>query len=207
MLPKGTLAFNPNEACSPLPRAYRWCDGSTYMAHTERTYRWRQIEIPKVLFEEPLVYQGGSDTFVGACDPIELTSEEWGLDFEAEIAVITGAVRMGTPASRAGAHIKPLMLCNDVSPRRSRDLNHRLSHDFRQDGEPERAALAVVLLPTTIPIEQCLPGRAAHSATTCPMMDSSKNSEFSIVWNAACARRVHREIKENLATPCLSKLN
>jgi fumarylacetoacetate (FAA) hydrolase len=117
LLPKGTVAFNPNEACSPLPRAYQWCDGSTYMAHTERMYRWRQIEIPKVLFEEPLVYQGGSDTFVGPCDPIELTSEEWGLDFEAEIAVITGAVRMGTPASRAGAHIKLLMLCNDVSLR------------------------------------------------------------------------------------------
>jgi fumarylacetoacetate (FAA) hydrolase len=76
LLPKGTVAFNPNEACSPLPRAYQWCDGSTYMAHTEGMYRWRQIEIPKVLFEEPLVYQGGSDTFVGACDPIELTSEE-----------------------------------------------------------------------------------------------------------------------------------
>jgi fumarylacetoacetate (FAA) hydrolase len=117
LLPKGGVAFNPNGACSPLPRAYQWCDGSTYIAHTERMARWRQMEIPKVLFEEPLVYQGGSDIFLGPCDPIELTSEEWGLDFEAEIAVITGAVRMGTPASRAGTHIKLLMLCNDVSLR------------------------------------------------------------------------------------------
>ena len=116
-LPKGTVAFNPNEACSPLPRAYQWCDGSTYIAHTERMHRWRQLEIPNVLFEEPLVYQGGADTFLGPCDPIELGSEEWGLDFEAEIAVITGAVRMGTPVSRAGTHIKLLMLCNDISLR------------------------------------------------------------------------------------------
>lgn len=116
-LSKGAVAFNPNEACSPLPRAYQWCDGSTYIAHTERMARWRQIEIPKVMFEEPLVYQGGSDTFLGPCDPIELTSEEWGLDFEAEIAVITGGVRMGTPVSRAGARIKLVMLCNDVSLR------------------------------------------------------------------------------------------
>jgi len=117
LLPRGVVAFDPNEASSPLPRAYQWCDGSTYIAHTERMHRWRQMEIPDALFEEPLVYQGGADTFLGPCDPIELTSEEWGLDFEAEIAVITGAVRMGTPASRAGAHIKLLMLCNDVSLR------------------------------------------------------------------------------------------
>ncbi len=117
VLPKGTVAFNPDEAGSPLPRAYQWCDGSTYIAHAERMARWRQIEVPKVVFEEPLVYQGGSDTFLGPCDPIELTSEEWGLDFEAEIAVISDAVRMGTPASRASGHIKLLMLCNDVSLR------------------------------------------------------------------------------------------
>ena len=114
---KGTVAFNPDEASSPLPRAYQWCDGSTYIAHSERMARWRKIEVPKVVFEEPLVYQGGSDTFLGPYDAIELTSEEWGLDFEAEIAVITDAVRMGTPASRASEHIKLLMLCNDVSLR------------------------------------------------------------------------------------------
>jgi fumarylacetoacetate (FAA) hydrolase len=102
---------------SPLPRAYQWADGSAYVNHVELVRRARGATLPESFWTEPLMYQGGSDGFLGPRDDIRMEAEDWGIDFEAEVAVVTGDVPMGTPADAAGAHIRLLMLANDVSLR------------------------------------------------------------------------------------------
>ena len=89
--------FDPKQCASPLPRAYQWADGSGYISHVERLRKARGADMPKSFRSDPLMYQGGSDAFLGPCDDIPLESEDWGLDLEAEIAVITGDVPMGIP--------------------------------------------------------------------------------------------------------------
>ena len=109
--------FDPAVCHSPLPRAYQWADGSAYVNHVELVRRARGAELPPEFWTDPLMYQGGSDSFVGPRDPIHALSEDWGIDLEAEVAVITGDVKMGaTPAETAKA-IRLLMLVNDVSLR------------------------------------------------------------------------------------------
>ncbi len=109
--------FDPEQCASPLPRAYQWADGSAYISHVERLRQARGAEMPKAFRSDPLMYQGGSDAFLGPCDDIPLETEDWGLDLEAEIAVITGDVAMGSPAKKAGEHIRLLLLANDLSLR------------------------------------------------------------------------------------------
>jgi fumarylacetoacetate (FAA) hydrolase len=101
---------------APLPRAYQWLDGSSYLTHIERARKARGVEMPPGLMSDPLMYQGLSDGFLGPRDPIR-ASEEWGVDFESEVAVITDDVPMGVAPEQAGAHIKLIMLVNDVSLR------------------------------------------------------------------------------------------
>ncbi|WP_108649893.1 fumarylacetoacetate hydrolase family protein [Dongshaea marina] len=113
----GAFAFDPRACSSPLPRAYQWADGSAYVNHVELVRRARGAEVPESFYQDPLMYQGGSDSFIGPCDDIPLGSEAWGIDFEGEVAVITDDVPMGTTAQQAGQHIKLLMLVNDVSLR------------------------------------------------------------------------------------------
>lgn len=103
--------------CSPLPRAYQWLDGSAYLSHVERVRRARGAEMPESFLADPLMYQGGSDHFLGPQDTICVASEEDGIDFEAEVAIICDDVPMGTTAHPASEHIKLLMLVNDVSLR------------------------------------------------------------------------------------------
>ncbi|WP_298719459.1 fumarylacetoacetate hydrolase family protein [uncultured Oceanisphaera sp.] len=112
-----SFAFDPSACASPLPRAYQWADGSAYVNHVELVRKARGAEIPASFWTDPLMYQGMSDGFIGPCEDICLADEAWGIDFEGEIAIITGDVPMGTPAERADAHIKLLMLVNDVSLR------------------------------------------------------------------------------------------
>ena len=102
---------------SPLPRAYQWADGSAYINHVELVRKARNAEVPESFYSDPLMYQGGSDSFVGPRDPIAVQSEEWGVDLEAEVAVITGDVPMGASAERAAKEIRLVMLVNDVSLR------------------------------------------------------------------------------------------
>jgi fumarylacetoacetate (FAA) hydrolase len=109
--------FDQSACVSPLPRAYQWLDGSAYVTHVELVRKARGAKLPERFWTDPLMYQGASDGFVGPREPIEATSEDWGIDLEAEVAVITDRVPMGTPAVRAGAHIKLLMLVNDVTAR------------------------------------------------------------------------------------------
>ncbi len=109
--------FDPKAAMAPLPRAYQWADGSAYVNHVALVRRARGAAMPPEFWTDPLMYQGASDHMLGACDDIVLGDEAWGIDFEAEVAVITGDVPMGTAASDAVRHIRLLMLANDVSLR------------------------------------------------------------------------------------------
>jgi fumarylacetoacetate (FAA) hydrolase len=109
--------FDQADCASPLPRAYQWLDGSAYVTHVELVRRARGAELPERFWSDPLMYQGASDGFVGPRDPIEATSEDWGIDLEAEVAVITDRVPMGTPATRAAERIRLVLLVNDVTAR------------------------------------------------------------------------------------------
>jgi len=102
---------------SPLPRAFQWADGSAYINHVELVRKARDVEVPESFYQDPLMYQGGSDSFLGPYEPIPLKDEKWGCDFEGEIAVIVDDVPMGTTPKDAAKHIKLIMLCNDVSLR------------------------------------------------------------------------------------------
>jgi fumarylacetoacetate (FAA) hydrolase len=109
--------FNPVALASPLPRAYQWLDGSAYLTHVERVRKARGVEMPPNYLSDPLMYQGHSGGFLGPRDPISLVDDAWGLDFEAEVAVITDDVPMGIRPQEARAHIKLVMLVNDISLR------------------------------------------------------------------------------------------
>jgi fumarylacetoacetate (FAA) hydrolase len=109
--------FEPKNCMAPLPRAFQWADGSAYVNHVELVRKARGAELPESFWEEPLMYQGGSDDFLGPNDDIELFHEAWGIDFEAEVAVITDDVQMGATADQSHQRIRLLMLANDVSLR------------------------------------------------------------------------------------------
>ncbi len=109
--------FDPAACASPLPRAYQWADGSAYVNHVELVRKARGAEMPESFWTDPLMYQGGSDSFLGPRDNIPMADEAWGIDFEAEIVVVTDDVPMGVSADAALDHIQLVMLVNDVSLR------------------------------------------------------------------------------------------
>lgn len=109
--------FDESKALSPLPRAYQWADGSSYLNHVELVRRARGSEMPPSFFEDPLMYQGGSDHFLAPRGPIPMADEGWGIDMEAEVAVVLGDVPAGTNREDAKACIRLIMLVNDVSLR------------------------------------------------------------------------------------------
>jgi fumarylacetoacetate (FAA) hydrolase len=113
----GTLAFDTRECHSPLPRAFQWADGSAYLNHVELVRKARGATMPESFLTDPLMYQGGSDGFLGPHDPIPLADESWGCDLEAEVAVVVDDVALGADREQAGAAIRLLMLVNDVSLR------------------------------------------------------------------------------------------
>lgn len=112
-----TFRFHEHECESPLPRAYQWADGSAYINHVELVRKARNDTVPASFYDDPLMYQGGSDAFLGPRDDIPLGDVSWGCDMEGEIAVITDDVPMGVSEVEAASHIKLVMLCNDVSLR------------------------------------------------------------------------------------------
>lgn len=111
------FSFDPQRCMAPLPRAYQWADGSAYINHVELVRKARNAEVPANFYTDPLMYQGGSDDFIGPCDDVIVPSTAMGIDFEAEIAVVTGDVPMGTDAKEALEGIRLVMLVNDVSLR------------------------------------------------------------------------------------------
>lgn len=111
------MPFDAAQCAAPLPRAYHWVDGSAYVNHVELVRKARGAEMPASFWTDPLVYQGGSDDLLGPRDDAPFGDTAWGIDLEAEVAVITDDVPMGTTAADAGAHIKLVMLANDWSLR------------------------------------------------------------------------------------------
>ena len=109
--------FNTELCASPLPRAFQWADGSAYVNHVELVRKARNAVMPEYFWTDPLMYQGGSDSFLGPRDDIAVAIEAWGIDFEAEVAVIVDDVPMGVSADQARQHIQLVMLVNDVSLR------------------------------------------------------------------------------------------
>jgi fumarylacetoacetate (FAA) hydrolase len=114
-VPRGR--FHERDAAAPLPRAYQWADGSAYVNHVELVRKARGAEMPETFWTDPLMYQGGSDRFMGARDPIPLADESWGCDLEAEIVAVTGDVPQGVTPEEARDHIRLIGLVNDVSLR------------------------------------------------------------------------------------------
>lgn len=110
-------AFDASLCDAPLPRAYHWADGSAYVTHVELVRKARGAELPASFWEDPLVYMGASDAFIGPEQDIEVEDDSWGIDFEAEVVIITDDVAAGTPATLAREHIKLVGLVNDVSLR------------------------------------------------------------------------------------------
>lgn len=111
------FAFEARQCMAPLPRAHQWADGSAYLNHVELVRRARGAQVPATFYEDPLMYQGGSDDFLGPTEPARFASTSWGIDFESEVAVITGDVPMGATAAQALEGVRLLMLANDWSLR------------------------------------------------------------------------------------------
>jgi fumarylacetoacetate (FAA) hydrolase len=123
-----TQRFHEKDCASPLPRAYQWADGSAYVNHVQLVRKARGAEMPESFWTDPLMYQGGSDSFLGPRDPIPLADESWGCDMEGEIAVVTGDVRAGAAREQAQSAIRLIMLANDVSLRNL--IPHELGKGF-----------------------------------------------------------------------------
>jgi len=138
--------FQASACEAPLPRAYQWADGSAYVNHVELVRKARGAEMPDTFWTEPLMYQGGSDAFLGPRDAIEVADEAWGIDLEGEVAVITGDVPMGVAREGAAAHIRLLMLVNDVSLRNLIPAELAKGFGFFH-GKPSTAFAAVAVTP------------------------------------------------------------
>ena len=111
------LSFDPAKCASPLPRAYQWADGSAYVNHVALVRKARGVDMPDSFWTDPLIYQGGSDIFLGPRDSVPIIDEAWGIDLEAEVVVILGDVPMGATRKQAEAAIRLVMLVNDVTLR------------------------------------------------------------------------------------------
>ena len=140
------FAFDPARCMAPLPRAYQWADGSAFINHVELVRKARGAEVPESFYTDPLMYQGGSDDFIGACDDIVCASTEFGIDFEAEVAVVTGDVGMGTTPEAAIEGIRLVMLANDVSLRHLIPAELAKGFGFLQ-GKPATAFSPVAVTP------------------------------------------------------------
>jgi fumarylacetoacetate (FAA) hydrolase len=154
-----TVPFDQAACASPLPRAYQWADGSAYLCHVELVRKARGAEMPESLLTEPLMYQGGSDGFLGPREPIPLRDEDWGLDFEAEIAVVTGDVPTGVRPEAAADLIRLVMLANDVSLRNLIPAELAKGFGFFQ-GKPASAFSPVAVTPDEL--GSAWNGRALH---------------------------------------------
>jgi fumarylacetoacetate (FAA) hydrolase len=143
---RDVIELTPEALMAPLPRAYHWVDGSAYVNHVELVRKARGAEMPQSYWNDPLVYQGGADDLLGPCEDAKFFSEEHGIDLEAEVAVITDDVPMGTTASIARSHIRLLMLVNDWSLRNLIPTELAKSFGFYQS-KPATAFSPVAVTP------------------------------------------------------------
>jgi len=112
-----TFDFSSVRVLAPIPRAYHWADGSAYVTHVELVRKARNATLPESFWTDPLMYMGASDAFIGANDAVEIENEDWGIDFESEVAIITDDVPAGVSSEEALKHIKLITIINDVSLR------------------------------------------------------------------------------------------
>lgn len=141
--------FDPALCAAPLPRAYHWADGSVYLNHMELVRQARGATMPESFLTDPLMYQGGSDALLGATDDILAEDEDWGIDLEAEVGVITDDVPMGIAADDAPGHIKLVLLINDVSLRNLIPNELGKSFGFYQS-KPSTAFSPVAVMPDAL---------------------------------------------------------
>lgn len=162
--------FDPAMAMAPLPRAYQWADGSAYVNHVELVRKARQAEMPASFWTDPLMYQGGSDSFLGPREDIAVADEAYGIDLEGEIAVVTGDVPMGVSVEDAADYIRLVMLVNDVSLRNLIPGELAKGFGFFQ-GKPSTAFSPVAVTPDDLgaawrdgkvhlPLEAAINGKA-----------------------------------------------
>jgi fumarylacetoacetate (FAA) hydrolase len=142
--------FHEHDAASPLPRAYQWADGSAYVNHVALVRQARAADMPETFWTDPLMYQGGSDGFLGPRDAIPLKDEAWGCDMEGEIAVVTGDVPLGATREEALRAIRLVMLCNDVSLRNLIPGELAKNFGFFQS-KPASAFSPVAVTPDALP--------------------------------------------------------
>jgi len=140
------FAFDPRQCMAPLPRAYQWVDGSAYLNHVELVRKARGAAMPASFHDDPLIYQGGSDDFLGPTDDAVFASADWGIDFESELAVVTGDVAIGTSPDRALEGVRLLMLVNDWSLRQLIPAELAKGFGFLQ-GKPATAFGPVAVTP------------------------------------------------------------
>lgn len=160
--------FDPALCASPLPRAYQWADGSAYVNHVELVRKARGAEMPESFWSDPLMYQGGSDSFLGPRDDIVMGDEAWGIDFEGEVAVITDDVAQGASARQASEHIQLVMLVNDVSLRNLIPGELAKGFGFFQ-AKPSSAFSPVAVTPDELgPVWD---GKKLHLPLTCTLND------------------------------------
>ena len=141
--------FHEHDAAAPLPRAYQWADGSAYVNHVELVRKARGAVLPESFWHDPLMYQGGSDHFMGARDDIPLADEAWGCDLEAEIVVVTGDVAQGVSAFDALSHVRLVGLVNDVSLRNLIPAELEKGFGFVQS-KPASALSPVLVTPDSL---------------------------------------------------------
>lgn len=158
--------FDQAACASPLPRAFQWADGSAYVNHVELVRKARGAELPASFWTDPLMYQGGSDAFLGPRDPIPLADEAWGCDFEAEVCVIVGDVPRGATPDRCAAAIRLVLLTNDVSLRNLIPAELAKGFGFVQS-KPASAFSPVAVTPDAL--GAAWDGRKLHGALLCTL--------------------------------------
>ncbi|MCP4469081.1 MAG: fumarylacetoacetate hydrolase family protein [Gammaproteobacteria bacterium] len=176
--------FDESQCSSPLPRAYQWADGSAYVNHVALVRKARGAEIPASFWTDPLMYQGGSDSFLDPHGAIVMpTDKSWGIDFEAEVAVITGDVPMGTSTEQALQHVKLIMLVNDVSLRGLIPAELAKGFGFFQS-KPSTAFSPVCVTPDELEDAWCegklqLPLRSVYNGELFGMPDAGIDMTFN----------------------------
>lgn len=177
----GTTRVVPGEFASPLPRAFQWVDGSTYLSHMERIRAARGMPLPVGHDIEPIVYQSGSDRFLAPTEPVPLPDPDWGLDLEATVAVVTGDVPRGTRADDVPALIRLVLIANDLTYR------NLMSLEYAKSVGPYLAKPARPYAPFARPVESLgdlWDGRLLHATVRC----SVRGAEIGALDSAAdCA--------------------
>ena len=144
-----TFPFDQRDCAAILPRAYQWLDASAYLSHVELVRMARGAEMPENLYDDPLMYQGGSDSLIGPCDDVALADEAWGIDMEAEVVAILDDVPMGVSPEVASRHVKLIGLCNDISLRNL--IPGEIAKGFGfLNGKPTTAFSPVFVTPDTL---------------------------------------------------------